>query len=58
METWNREELYVEIWEQPLIKVATKDGISAVALGQGLSQTSDSPAGPRILDQERVWETC
>ena len=32
METWNREELYTEVWEQPLVKVAPKYGISAVAL--------------------------
>lgn len=34
METWNREELYREIWEQPLVKLAVKYGISAVALGK------------------------
>lgn len=34
METWNRVELYAEIWEQPLVKVAPKYGISAVALGK------------------------
>lgn len=34
METWNREELYYEIWEQPLVKTAAKYGISAVALGK------------------------
>lgn len=34
METWSREELYNEIWEQPLVKTATKYGISAVALGK------------------------
>ena len=34
METWNREELYAEIWERPLVKVAPKYGISAVALGK------------------------
>jgi hypothetical protein len=34
METWNREELYAEVWEQPLVKVAPKHGISAVALGK------------------------
>jgi hypothetical protein len=34
METWNREELYAEIWEQPLVKLAPKYGISAVALGK------------------------
>lgn len=33
-DTWNREELYEEVWESPLIKVATKYGISAVALGK------------------------
>lgn len=34
MEIWNREQLYAEIWESPLIKVAPKYGISAVALGK------------------------
>lgn len=33
-ETWNREELYIEIWEKPLVKVAAKYNISAVALGK------------------------
>src|ERR1700735_3772352 len=34
METWNRDELYAEVWEQPLVKLAVKYGISAVALGK------------------------
>jgi hypothetical protein len=34
MEIWNREELYAEVWEQPLLKIAPKYGISAVALGK------------------------
>jgi hypothetical protein len=34
METWDREQLYLEIWETPLIKLALKYGISAVALGK------------------------
>ena len=34
METWNREQLYEEIWESPLVKLGTKYGISAVALGK------------------------
>jgi hypothetical protein len=34
METWNRDELYAEIWEQPMVKIAPKYGISAVALGK------------------------
>jgi len=34
METWDREQLYFEIWETPLIKLAVKYGISAVALGK------------------------
>lgn len=33
-ETWNREELYAEIREKPLVKVAAKYNISAVALGK------------------------
>jgi len=34
MEVCNREELYAEIWEQPLVRVAAKHGISAVMLGK------------------------
>jgi hypothetical protein len=34
METWNREELYTEVWDRPLVKLAPKYGISAVALGK------------------------
>jgi hypothetical protein len=34
METWNREELYKEVWDQPLVRLAPKYGISAVALGK------------------------
>jgi len=34
METWNREELYAEIWEKPATKVAAKYGISSVMLGK------------------------
>jgi len=34
METWNRDELYAEIWEAPAIKVAAKYGISSVMLGK------------------------
>lgn len=30
---WKRQELYDQVWEQPLLKLATKYGISAVALG-------------------------
>jgi hypothetical protein len=34
MEIWNREELYAEVWEQPLVKIAPKYEISAVAQGR------------------------
>lgn len=34
MDTWNREELYAEIWDQPATKVAAKYGISSVMLGK------------------------
>jgi hypothetical protein len=34
METWDREQLYSEIWEAPLVKLGVKYGISAVALGK------------------------
>jgi hypothetical protein len=33
LESWNREELHREVWACPLVRVATKYGISAVALG-------------------------
>ena len=32
METWNGEEMYAAIWEQPASKVASKYGISVDAL--------------------------
>lgn len=34
MEIWNREELYKEIWAQPMLKLAPKYGISSVMLGK------------------------
>jgi hypothetical protein len=34
MDAWNREELYAEIWGQPLVKAAVKYGISAAMLGK------------------------
>lgn len=34
MEVWDREQLYAEIWDSPLVKLAAKYGISAVALGK------------------------
>ena len=34
MDTWDRDELYREVWDQPLTKLMTKYGISAVALGK------------------------
>jgi hypothetical protein len=33
-EIWNREQLYAEVWEKPLVKIAVKYGISAVMLGK------------------------
>ena len=33
-DVWNREELYAEIWEKPLVKVGARYNISAVALGK------------------------
>ena len=33
-EAWNREELYNEIWEEPMVKLAPKYGISAVMIGK------------------------
>jgi len=34
METWNRSDLYAQVWEQPLVKIAPTYGISAVALAK------------------------
>jgi hypothetical protein len=34
MDTWNREELYEEVWDRPLIKISEKYGVSAVMLGK------------------------
>jgi hypothetical protein len=34
MEAWNREDLYKKIWEQPMLKLAPKYGISSVMLGK------------------------
>lgn len=33
-ETWNREELYNDVWEQPLTKLQAKYGVSNVAIGK------------------------
>lgn len=42
----NREELYAEVWGQPLAKVVQE---------YGLPQTPDSVASAVILDKERIW---
>lgn len=34
MDTWNREQLYADVWEKPLTQLMAKYGISAVALGK------------------------
>jgi hypothetical protein len=34
METWSREELYREVWQEPMLKLAKKYGISSVMLGK------------------------
>jgi hypothetical protein len=33
-ELWDREKLYAEVWESPIIKIASGYGVSAVALGK------------------------
>jgi hypothetical protein len=33
-EIWNREELYSEVWDKPLVKLGVKYGISAVMVGK------------------------
>ena len=40
MEAWNREQLYSEIWEEPVSRVAAKYGISDVMLGKVCRQLS------------------
>lgn len=32
-DTWNREELYAEVWRTPLVKLAARYGVSAYVLG-------------------------
>jgi hypothetical protein len=40
METWNREELYNEIWQEPAMHIAKKYGISGVMLGKNCRKLS------------------
>jgi hypothetical protein len=40
MDTWNLEQLYSEIWEEPVFKIATRYGISDVMLGKVCRQLS------------------
>jgi len=37
---YDREELYREVWEQPLLKVAKEYGVSSVALGKTCKKLS------------------
>lgn len=34
MEFWNRDELYEDVWKQPLTALVSKYGVSAVAIGK------------------------
>ena len=34
MDTWNREELYRDIWQEPMLKLSKKYGVSGVMLGR------------------------
>lgn len=34
MDTWNRDQLYIEVWERPASKVAIKYGVSGVMIGK------------------------
>jgi len=34
MDTWNRDQLYIEVWEQPASKVAVKYSVSGVMIGK------------------------
>jgi hypothetical protein len=42
---WNRVELYNEVWNQPLVKLARKYGISDVALGKACRKLRISHPG-------------
>jgi hypothetical protein len=50
METWSREELYADVWAQPLTKLATKYGISVQLNGKTLQLTRDGDV-PQFLGQ-------
>lgn len=56
-EIWNHEELYAELWENPLVKVAAKYNISAVALGKVCRKLQIPLPGRGYWDQERIRQT-
>jgi hypothetical protein len=51
---WKREELYKEVWEQPLLKLAPKYGISAVALGRSAGDLK-YPFPVEAIGQSSLW---
>jgi hypothetical protein len=57
MDVWNREELYAEIWEQPLVRVATKYGISAVMLGKVGRKLQIPFPGRGYWTKKGIWQT-
>ncbi len=58
MEAWDRDELYREIWQQPLLKLAPKYGISSLMLGKVCSQAVDPGAWARILGSKGLRQAC
>jgi len=57
METWNREELYAEVWEQPLVKLAPKYGTSNMTLGKVCRKLQIRVPG-RGYWAKKVRQTC
>jgi hypothetical protein len=52
-ETWNRKELYEQIWEKPMIQVAPKYGISAAMLGKVCRRLQIPLPGPGYWIKKR-----
>ncbi len=58
METWNREELYAEVWEQPLVEIAQKCGISAVMIGKVCRKLQIPLPGRGYWTKKEFGRTC
>jgi hypothetical protein len=55
LQPYDHEELYLKVWEQPLVKVAEEYGVSAVALGKTCRKFG-AGAGTRPLGEARSRE--